>query len=106
MSHDTYNVIMCIFFKQCCDLYYCCFIICVKLCPNYYFSCVNIGSLSNPKNIPGLAHLCEHMLFMGTKKYPEENEFSQFITQNGGNYSAYTAMDHTNYHCSSNTDSL
>lgn len=46
------------------------------------------------------------MLFMGTKKYPEENEFSKFITQNGGNYSAHTAMDHTNYHCSFNTDSL
>ncbi|KAF0751792.1 Uncharacterized protein FWK35_00013743 [Aphis craccivora] len=67
---------------------------------------VAVGNLSNPKNIPGLAHLCEHMLFMGTKKYPNENEFSQFVTQNGGNYSACTAMDHTNYHCSSNTDSL
>ncbi|KAK6056902.1 hypothetical protein COOONC_05588, partial [Cooperia oncophora] len=23
----------------------------------------------------GLAHFCEHMLFLGTDKYPEENEF-------------------------------
>ncbi|XP_025198182.1 insulin-degrading enzyme-like [Melanaphis sacchari] len=46
------------------------------------------------------------MIFMGTKKYPEENEFSQFITQNGGNFSAYTALDHTNYYCSAKTDSF
>ena len=31
---------------------------------------VNIGSLLDPKEYQGLAHFCEHMLFMGTKKYP------------------------------------
>ncbi|XP_060860075.1 insulin-degrading enzyme-like [Metopolophium dirhodum] len=46
------------------------------------------------------------MLIMGTKKYPGENEFSQFIAKNGGYYSAYTAIDHTNYYCSSKTDEL
>jgi len=43
---------------------------------------------------------------MGTKTYPGENEFLQFIAQNGGYYSAYTAIDHTNYYCSSKTDEL
>eukprot|EP00102_Acyrthosiphon_pisum_P023885 XP_016661095.1 PREDICTED: insulin-degrading enzyme-like [Acyrthosiphon pisum] len=67
---------------------------------------VAVGSLNDPKALPGLAHLCEHMLIMGTKTYPGENEFSQFIAQNGGYYSAYTAIDHTNYYCSSKTDEL
>jgi insulysin len=29
---------------------------------------VNVGSFSDPKDMPGLAHAVEHMLFMGTKK--------------------------------------
>ncbi len=32
---------------------------------------VGIGSVSNPPERPGLAHFLEHMLFMGTKKYPD-----------------------------------
>ncbi|KAJ0170064.1 hypothetical protein K1T71_014670 [Dendrolimus kikuchii] len=32
---------------------------------------VNVGYLSDPEELPGLAHFCEHMLFLGTKKYPE-----------------------------------
>lgn len=46
------------------------------------------------------------MLFLGTKKYPVENEFTQFLTQNGGSYNAYTANDHTNYYFSTKTESL
>ena len=26
------------------------------------------GRMSDPRDIPGLAHLCEHMLFVGTEK--------------------------------------
>jgi insulysin len=29
---------------------------------------VNVGSFCDPKDMPGLAHAVEHMLFMGTKK--------------------------------------
>ena len=38
---------------------------------------VNIGSFANPDDIPGLAHFLEHLLFMGTAKYPEENDYSK-----------------------------
>mgnify|MGYP000918070277 CR=1 FL=1 len=34
---------------------------------------INIGSSSDPNDILGLAHFVEHMLFMGSQKYPEEN---------------------------------
>uniref|UniRef100_A0A915PZQ4 Insulin-degrading enzyme n=1 Tax=Setaria digitata TaxID=48799 RepID=A0A915PZQ4_9BILA len=59
---------------------------------------VNVGHLMDPWNLPGLAHFCEHMLFLGTDKYPSENEYSKFISSHGGITNAYTATDHTNYH--------
>ena len=34
---------------------------------------VNIGYLSEPEYINGLAHFLEHMLFLGSEKYPQEN---------------------------------
>ncbi|XP_077297857.1 insulin-degrading enzyme-like isoform X2 [Arctopsyche grandis] len=58
---------------------------------------VNVGYLSDPDNIPGLAHFCEHMLFLGTKKYPEENMYTKFLSENGGGSNACTSTDYTTY---------
>mmetsp|Transcript_37379 Transcript_37379/g.49131 ORF Transcript_37379/g.49131 Transcript_37379/m.49131 type:complete len:94 (+) Transcript_37379:234-515(+) len=38
------------------------------------------------------------MLFMGTEKYPSENEYAEFISNNGGYNNAYTNLTDTNYH--------
>ncbi|XP_058236910.1 insulin-degrading enzyme isoform X2 [Hemibagrus wyckioides] len=59
---------------------------------------VHIGSLSDPSDIAGLAHFCEHMLFLGTKKYPKENEYSQFLSEHAGSSNAFTSGEHTNYY--------
>ncbi|KTG48023.1 hypothetical protein cypCar_00004166 [Cyprinus carpio] len=59
---------------------------------------VHIGSLSDPDNISGLAHFCEHMLFLGTEKYPKENEYSQFLSEHAGSSNAFTSGEHTNYY--------
>uniref|UniRef100_A0A668VIZ8 Insulin-degrading enzyme n=1 Tax=Oreochromis aureus TaxID=47969 RepID=A0A668VIZ8_OREAU len=59
---------------------------------------VHIGSLSDPPNISGLAHFCEHMLFLGTEKYPKENEYSQFLSEHAGFSNAFTSREHTNYY--------
>ncbi|KOB77283.1 putative metalloendopeptidase, partial [Operophtera brumata] len=40
---------------------------------------VRVGSYSDPSDIQGLAHFVEHMVFMGSEKYPKENEFDSFI---------------------------
>ena len=53
---------------------------------------VRVGHLSDPDNVPGLAHFLEHMLFMGTSKYPKENEYDAFLSKNGGSDNAYTGM--------------
>ncbi|KAJ1917244.1 metalloprotease [Mycoemilia scoparia] len=59
---------------------------------------VSVGSLMDPKEYPGLAHFCEHLLFMGTEKYPEENNYSNFISNNGGNSNAFTDTTNTCYY--------
>ena len=57
--------------------------------------CVNMGSFSDPDDIPGLAHFLEHMVFMGSKKFPGENEFESFIAKNGGYDNAHTDTETT-----------
>ncbi|WP_413691986.1 insulinase family protein [Pseudoalteromonas sp. KJ10-2] len=58
---------------------------------------VPIGSMHNPDSQLGLAHYLEHMLFLGSKRYPVINEYSKFMSQNGGYTNAYTAQDATVY---------
>ena len=59
---------------------------------------VRVGHYSDPIEIPGLAHLLEHMLFLGTKKYPSETNFNEYLSSNGGDSNAYTDSESTNYH--------
>ncbi|KAJ2499146.1 metalloprotease [Coemansia sp. RSA 1972] len=61
---------------------------------------VNIGSMADPKEFPGMAHFLEHMLFLGSAKYPTENEYAQYIDNNMGHWSAATAMTETTYYFS------
>ncbi|MFK8050502.1 MAG: insulinase family protein [Halioglobus sp.] len=58
---------------------------------------VRVGSGDNPPGRGGLAHFLEHMLFLGTDKYPNAAEYEEFITEHGGNRNAYTSLEHTNY---------
>ena len=55
------------------------------------------GYYHEPREFPGLAHFLEHMLFIGTEKYPEVDGYQQFISAHGGQSNAYTSSDHTNY---------
>mmetsp|Transcript_18585 Transcript_18585/g.40225 ORF Transcript_18585/g.40225 Transcript_18585/m.40225 type:complete len:1247 (-) Transcript_18585:1784-5524(-) len=58
---------------------------------------VHAGASSDPRALPGLAHFCEHMCFLGSKTYPEENEYKQYLAQHGGKSNASTSMSHTTY---------
>ncbi|PID44526.1 MAG: peptidase M16 [Proteobacteria bacterium] len=55
------------------------------------------GSGNDPDNRLGFAHFLEHMLFLGTEKYPEAGEYQEYIARHGGNHNAYTSFQHTNY---------
>ena len=55
------------------------------------------GNLNDPKGGFGIAHFCEHMLFLGSEKYPDEKAYSEFMSKNGGSKNAATGEDYTYY---------
>ncbi|WP_404363581.1 insulinase family protein [Marinobacter sp.] len=58
---------------------------------------VAVGSGDDPEERQGLAHFLEHMLFLGTEKYPDPGAYQQFIKSHGGSHNAFTAFQDTNY---------
>lgn len=58
---------------------------------------VRTGFFKDPAAFPGLAHFLEHMLFMGSGKYPGENQWEEFISAHGGYSNASTDAEHTVY---------
>ncbi len=58
---------------------------------------IAVGSGNDPDNRLGFAHFLEHMLFLGTEKYPEAGEYQEYIARHGGNHNAFTSFQHTNY---------
>lgn len=65
---------------------------------------VHVGACSDPSAIPGLAHFNEHMLFLGTKKFPKEDAFGSFLATNGGSSNAYTDSENTVYYFDMNVN--
>ncbi|EMB7842636.1 insulinase family protein [Vibrio vulnificus] len=56
---------------------------------------VNVGHFDDPIEREGLAHYLEHMLFLGTEKYPKVGDFQSYINQHGGSNNAWTGTEHT-----------
>jgi protease III len=67
---------------------------------------VGVGLLQDPMNQQGMAHYLEHMLFLGTERYPDTKGYSDFMTKNGGAQNAYTWLDITNYMFKVNNDAF
>lgn len=65
---------------------------------------VNAGHFNDPDNCAGLAHFLEHMLFLGTEKYPGADTYSGAIAQHGGNHNAWTGTEHTSFFFDSTPD--
>ena len=64
--------------------------------------CVGVGYLSDPRQtdtdgypVDGLAHFVEHMLFMGTDAFPDENGWSKFLAERGGEDNGETDAETT-----------
>ena len=58
---------------------------------------VNVGHFHDPISRQGMAHFLEHMLFLGTEKYPQSGEYQHFISQHGGANNAWTGTEFTNF---------
>eukprot|EP00924_Labyrinthula_sp_SR-Ha-C_P005956 maker-scaffold_14-snap-gene-10.21-mRNA-1 protein AED:0.19 eAED:0.20 QI:0/0/0/1/1/1/2/0/412 len=67
---------------------------------------LQVGKLHEPKNIPGLAHFCEHMLFLGTEEYPVEGDYKRFAKQHGGTTNASTSDTYTKYQFSISSENF
>lgn len=65
--------------------------------PIFYFA-VSTGYFSDPKETAGLAHFLEHLIFMGSEKYPKENYFNDILAKYQGITNAYTDNDKTVYY--------
>jgi len=59
---------------------------------------VETGSWRDEKQFEGTAHFLEHMLFLGTSKFPGESDYERYITDNNGSMNAYTSSDHSLYY--------
>ena len=64
-----------------------------------------VGSRNEITGKTGLAHLTEHMMFKGTRKYGK-GEFSRLIAKAGGTENAFTGWDYTAYFESLTSDQI
>ncbi len=58
---------------------------------------VDAGHYDDPPSRPGLAHYVEHLLFLGSEKYPEESGFQRVVKASGGSSNGETRSDCTVY---------
>jgi len=65
----------------------------------------HVGSRNEQFGKTGISHLCEHLMFRGTRKLAPE-EFSNTIQENGGDDNAFTSSDFTDYFEIINRDHL
>ena len=65
--------------------------------PNPEDITVNSGIVKE-RRVTELAHFTEHMLFLGSKKYPKATHFVDFITQKHGLFNGYTDFDTTAFY--------
>ncbi|QHM74356.1 Protease 3 [Mixta theicola] len=65
-----------------------------------------IGSLDDPDRQLGLAHYLEHMVLMGSKRYPQPDNLAEFLKKHGGSHNASTASYRTAYYLEVENDAL
>ena len=57
--------------------------------------CVGVGAYADSKDLAGLAHFLEHMLFQGTAKFPADNAYKQYVARHAGATNASTSGEQT-----------
>ncbi len=67
---------------------------------------VSAGAFNDPLDFAGIAHFTEHMLFLGTRKYPGPTTFDEFISSHGGSSNAFTDSERTVYYNAIDTDAF
>jgi insulysin len=60
--------------------------------------CVGVKAGHFDDEFSGCAHFLEHLLFMGSEKYPDSRDFSSYLEKCGGMNNAYTSHYNTCYY--------
>ncbi len=58
---------------------------------------MHAGGFQDPDDFPGMAHMLEHMISMGSEAYPRENALDDFLSSRGGYQNAHTEVEYTIY---------
>ncbi|MEK7579824.1 MAG: pitrilysin family protein [Patescibacteria group bacterium] len=67
---------------------------------------VGTGSRYETKEINGISHFLEHMMFKGTQKRPQSLDISQELDAIGAEYNAFTSKEYTGYYAKASSDNL
>lgn len=59
---------------------------------------VGTGSKYETKEISGISHFLEHMLFKGTEKFKKPRDVAEFLDKIGGEFNAFTGEEYTGYY--------
>ncbi len=65
---------------------------------------VGTGSKYEKKEINGISHLLEHLLFKGTKKKPTPIDIIEPLDRVGGVYNAFTSEEYTGYYAKTSSE--
>lgn len=65
-----------------------------------------VGSRYETKDIGGLSHFIEHMMFKGTEKRPTSLDISKELDGIGAEFNAFTSKDYTGYYIKSSADKV
>jgi len=58
---------------------------------------IGVGSMNDPDDLPGLAHVAKRALLLGNQKFPQENGFAEFLSVNGGSPGSTVSEDYTTF---------
>lgn len=67
---------------------------------------VGTGSKYETREINGISHFLEHMMFKGTTKRPEKLEIARELDSIGANYNAFTGKEYTGYYAKASAQKL
>ncbi|KAJ1607021.1 secreted insulinase-like peptidase [Cryptosporidium canis] len=67
---------------------------------------VGCGYYQDPDNLAGLAHLMEHVVFLGSQENPNPVGWDEFLLKKGGVSNAYTSADSTVFYILSSPKEL
>ncbi len=67
---------------------------------------VGTGSRYETKNINGISHFLEHMMFKGTTKRPDKIQIVKELESIGAEYNAFTSKEYTGYYARASAEKL